>query len=338
MPHSSGGGSHSSGSHSGSSSSSYGSHGGGSSRPKEPVVRSTPCYGYSRYAFYTHGGINYRYVRDTPDSPTSVRLQILFLIPFILVGIFVLLMSFRVVHPIDPISYDSAIIIEDNLNVLSDNDKEKLRNAFEDFKDKTGIACALVTDTNESWVPYYTGIDNYAYDVYVNHWLDEKHWLFVYTQPATVDNATSFVDWYWEGMQGDDTDSIITQETADDFNTTVQRYLSMSRYSVGDAFTAAIEELTKTVKANGVVVDLTPCVFAIVWFMIIGIVFATTIGSTLSNIKKDTKEIETLHKTGIRVVGNPIEATCEYCGGVYIHGMHLTCPHCGATIRVQQTV
>ncbi|MBR1930030.1 MAG: hypothetical protein IJ833_00950 [Lachnospiraceae bacterium] len=28
-----------------------------------------------------------------------------------------------------------------------------------------------------------------------------------------------------------------------------------------------------------------------------------------------------------------IEDKCEYCDGVYVHGLHLICPHCGAPIR-----
>ena len=30
------------------------------------------------------------------------------------------------------------------------------------------------------------------------------------------------------------------------------------------------------------------------------------------------------------------EDTCEYCGGVYLHGLHVSCPHCGAPIKVMK--
>ena len=35
--------------------------------------------------------------------------------------------------------------------------------------------------------------------------------------------------------------------------------------------------------------------------------------------------------------GKVLEDTCEYCGGVYVHGIHLRCPHCGAAVKPAET-
>lgn len=27
-----------------------------------------------------------------------------------------------------------------------------------------------------------------------------------------------------------------------------------------------------------------------------------------------------------------LEDICQYCGGMFIHGIHISCPHCGGTL------
>ena len=332
MPHSSGGGSHSGGSHSSHSSHSGGSHGGGSSYKPKPVTVMSPRRGYSRYAYYSNGHISYQYVKDKPESIGGLIVSLLFYIPFFIVGLMVVLSGIRIIDSIDPASYDSNIIIEDSIDVISDSDEMELQKAFEVFRDKTGISCALITADNETWSPYYSSLENYAYDLYVNHWTDEKHWLFVYTQPVGTESSSGFVDWYWEGMQGDDTDSILTSSVTDDFNEDVQRYLTMNTYSVGDAFTTAITDLTGNVKASGIRFVPEVLFFGSMWFLIIGIQVVVICATTIPKIKKDKEQIDKLHETGIPVSEHPLEDTCAYCGGLYIHGVHLECPHCGAAI------
>lgn len=68
----------------------------------------------------------------------------------------------------------------------------------------------------------------------------------VYSEPTSPD--PDFNDWYWEGMQGDDTDNIITVDVADDFKDLMQKYLTAnSRYDVSSAIAAAFDETTPNV-------------------------------------------------------------------------------------------
>lgn len=332
MPHSSGGGSHSSGFHSSSGSHSGGSHGGGSSFKTNPVTVMSPRRGYSRYAYYGHGQISYQYVKDKPDSIAGLIINLLVYIPFFIIGLIAMLSGIRIIDSIDPASYDSNIVIEDNINIISDSDEAELQKAFEAFRDKTGISCALITADNETWFPYYSNLENYAYDLYVNHWTDEKHWLFVYTQPVLTDSSSSFVDWYWEGMQGDDTDSILTLSVTCDFNEDVQRHLTTNTYSVGDAFVTAITDLTRDIKTDGIRIAPESLVFGGVWFFIMAIQIVIICVMTVPKFTKDKEQITKLHRTGIPVSEHQLEDKCSYCGGLYIHGMHLECPHCGAAI------
>ena len=130
------------------------------------------------------------YEKDKPESIGGLIVSLLFYIPFFIVGLMVILSGIRIIDSIDPASYDSNIVIEDSIDVISDSDEMELQKAFEAFRDKTGISCALITADNETWSPYYSSLENYAYDLYVNHWTDEKHWLFVYTQPVGTESSS----------------------------------------------------------------------------------------------------------------------------------------------------
>lgn len=334
MPHSSGGGSHGGGFHrSRSRSHSHGgSHSGGASGSvSRPVTVSAPRRGYTRYAFYRQGRINYQYVKDKPDGILHNFLYMFILLPFLISGIIVFLSGIRYVKPLDTASYPSDINIEDNTGIMTDGEEKELFDAFERFQDKTGITCSIITAYNSDWQPYYSNMSNFAYDLYVNHWMDEKHWLFVYSEPEDADIAM-FNDWYWEGMQGDDTDAILTRDVTDCFNEKVQRYLTMNSYTVSDAFGLALDELTDNIKCDGISVDPEIMVFVVVWFWMILMISCFNFIPMMAHRKRDKAEIEKLHSTGIPVSEHPLEDTCAYCGGVYIHGVHLECPHCGAAI------
>lgn len=231
MPHSSGGGSHSGGSHSSSSSSHSSSSGGGSH--SSGVRRSAPVRmesmrgdkrrrGYDRYAYYRSypgpGGTPYRYieyydVKRHPSRSTLIQLIAFFLF-MLLFPLLTRVEGFK--HPLDTTTYDSAVLIEDDIDVMTPQEEAHLSSTLEAFRDKTGIAIAIITTENDSWEPYYSSLENYAYDLYVNRWYDECHWLFVYSEP--VGESSDFVDWHWEGMQGDKTDSLLTTSVTEEFN------------------------------------------------------------------------------------------------------------------------
>ena len=321
MPHSSGGGSHGGGSHGGSFGGS--SHGGGSSRS----TRSTYFPGSTRYVYYRNNKPEFVYANyDITQKPSPLRfLVLLFYAPFLLA--FVLLGKASISNPVKlSMNYDTDIVISDDIGVIED--EGALKDSLEEFQDKTGITPAVITVSNEKWINNYTSLENYAYDLYVNKFDDEKHWLIIYSEPASGDS--DFVDWYWEGMQGDDTDKILTGKKTNEFNQALQKYLVDKKIDQGEAIQKAFDDITpeimkKSVEWGGIIVIVFMGGFIVVHaiLMLVGI-----------NPKK-TKLYQTAIKCDEEVVK---QETCNYCGGIYVVGHHLNCPHCQAPVKAHDYV
>ncbi len=339
MPHSSGGGSHSGGSHSSSSSSSFSSGGGshsGGTRKATPITVSSPTKGYSRYAFYTNSGIKYKYVKDAPELSSLLNLFLLIVyLPFYIGIGGLLLQSIQMVRPIDMSSYqDHNIAIYDYAGIITDEEENVLNKELKNFRDKTGITPVVMTDYNENWTDYYYHLENYAYDLYVNMFTDEKHWLIIYTEPEYPD--PQFNDWYFEGMQGDDTDRILSENVTTQFNENLQKLLTDNKYSVGDSFIYTFRHLTKNNKITGFHIEKTGLGISALFLIFITGHMMLMLTGTIKGVKESKKAIEDVKKKGIPVSENVNEDVCEYCNGVYIHGIHIACPHCGAPIKKMQ--
>ena len=328
MPHSSGGGSHGGGSHGGHSFSHSSSHfgsGGSSHRVYDHYVPGT-----NRYVYYKAGQPHYYYSdRKYKSEKSPVPFLIIFMAIWIAISIPFYIMIFHVPKKL-VMDYNSEVIIEDGINVLTSGEETELYEDLITFRDKTGITPAIITVDNREWKGYYNDLENYAYDRYVNMFPDEKHWLIVYSS----DLATGFEEWYFEGMQGDDTDGILTEKLTDEFNEIVNQCLTArTRYSVKEAFTEGFNYVSE----NGMKTSADP---ELLLFMIlhssIGLGIPLAMLILFLNQKKDPdeklKENATLCPSATDAL---MEDTCEYCNGVYIHGIHTSCPHCGAAIKAK---
>ena len=317
MPHSSGGGSHGGGSHGG-------SHGRGSSGH-----RTSHSYfpGSTRYAYYHKGRIEYYYrdaeytAEDFKDKSRSRLITALILCVFYAVFIVAILAgTFNIPRKLHMDYPDTSIVISDGKNLLSDDDLLRIGESFSKFQDKTGITPALLIIDNSEWMGHYTSLENYAYEYYVQRWDDEKHWLIVYS----TDSDKEWEDWYWEGMQGDDTDNILTTKRTDDFREDFQKRILQNRQSFTDSFLDAFDSL------NDVCMKMSfqPIVLIALPFVLLHaslFLYAVTIGA-----KKNEEKARNSVKLEKDV--QYVEDTCKWCGGLYIHGIHLSCPHCGGTI------
>lgn len=240
MPHSSGGGSHGGGSHGGGGhrgGSHGGSHSGGRSNAR---ISRRPFANSSRYRYRRiGGGYGYIYADRVPEriSVGALIFQLIFLIPFFAVGIGFTYHIFSSgifnKKPLTPQYSDNGNYIEDNIGVI--DNEAYLNEALADFQDLTGICPYIITVYDSDWENNYTSLENYAYNLYVNHFYDEQHFLIVYSEPS-VYGDDGFVDWSWEAMQGDDTDLIITQDNFSEFQGDLQKYLNMNDYTVERAF------------------------------------------------------------------------------------------------------
>lgn len=321
MPHSSGGGSHGGGSHGGSHHSSH-SHGGsgGSSRH----TRSTYFPGASRYVYYHHHRPVYVYADyDITAKRSPFRfLILLFYLPFIIAFFPMFSQAYHHPHKLAQ-DYDYRIIIEDKANVL-DNTAE-LRNSLVSFYNRTGISPAVITVNNSDWQEHYSSLENYAYDLYVNHFEDESHWLIVYSTPNSFQDD-GFEDWYWEGMQGDNTDGILTTSVTNKFNDEMQRDLTArTRYTVSSAISTSFDLITPTVMKTTIRWDL-------MFFAVVIVAFICLHACLMLGINPKARK----YAKAQRCPDTAQEVACEYCGYTYVTGTCTQCPHCGAPVPPQE--
>jgi len=313
MPHSSGGGGHGGGGHGGS---------GGSS------TRTSSHYfpGSHRYVYYDDATrrpvVTYANYDVTKGNRVLYILILVIFAPMLLmctIGI----SSSAIHYPAKlKTNYDTKIVIEDNAKVISGADEIRLRRTLKDFQDETGITPAVVTVYNEDWKKKYSDLEKYAYDLYLDMFDDEKHWLIVYSQPKKPD--PSFNDWYWEGMQGNNTDPILSTVETGRFNKRLQKNLLKNDvYTPGEAINDAFEDLTPHVMDHYV-----RWKEIIVAFAFFGVFGAGLIVFFVISLKKDKK----LSKAFACPESVLSQAKCDYCGGVYVVGHHTTCPFCQAQL------
>ncbi len=314
MPHSSGGGSHGGGSHHSYHSSRSGSRSGGHTGP---VNRSSSTYfpGARRYVIYHRRRRAPMYVYANYDvrkqrSPARYLL-LLFYIPFFILMAFMFKSCFVSPKPLED-SCGTGIVIEDGAGVIAD--EEALGESLEAFWKKTGIAPAVITVYNEQWKASYKDLERYAFSAYVNMYnSDEKHWLIVYSIPAKGG------DWSWEGMQGNDTDPIITESRANKFTDKLQKLLE-DESDVGVAIAKAFDATTPSIMDSYVDGEMVAVTIFVTLF--IGIHCFFMVFYDPNRKYRGAYEYSEMQP----------EVTCNYCGCKYIEGTGNVCPFCGTAI------
>lgn len=326
MPHSGGGGSHGSGFHGG---------GFGSSGRSVYTNRRSHAYfpGARTFVSYRSGKPVYTYADYSliPEKVTEEKCRdtvVISLIAFAVCAILIFC-SFIPPKPII-IDYDDKIVITDNIGVIEN--ESYLSKELNSFKKKTGVAPAVITVNNEEWQEkYYDDLSRYAYDLYVNNFEDEKHCLIIYSEPAEKD--PNFNDWYFETMIGDDTGRIFTEGKETFLAKELQKNLSDESLdfdeSVAHAFNACAKKITTYPTYRGDFLSDS----AFLAFILI-LIFGFFLLTTLLKRREYKKYIENPNIFEIMNVDNTQikEDTCEYCGGLYVVGTVLSCPHCGAVI------
>jgi hypothetical protein len=190
------------------------------------------------------------------------------------------------------------------------------------FYNRTGISPAVITVENSDWQGYYSDLENYAYDLYVNHFADESHWLIVYSTPDGYSSSDGFEDWYWEGMQGNDTDDVLTESVTNSFNDELQKNLTArTRYTVSSAISTSFDDLTPTVMKSKVNWTMLFTSIAILAFVCLHACLMIGINPKARKYAKAKPCSDAAQ-----------EKACEYCGYTYVVDTCTECPHCGAPI------
>ena len=223
---------------------------------------------------------------------------------------------------------------------------------------KTGVTPSVVTVYNEKW-SNRTNLEEYAYDRYLMEFDDEMHWLIVYSQESYP--SSSYIDWYWEGMQGDDTDNILTSAVVDRFTSVFQSRLTSNDKDIGAQLSALFDDITASYKKGLNLKESAPYLFPlafVLFHMFFMVFFGTfkyrgakpapeepdtfglqTAGSssyngTDSGYGDTSPYLQTSKKTGM--TGNAYgggqarEVICEFCGSYYSARLKY-CPHCNAS-------
>ena len=215
MPHSGGGGSHSSGSHHSSHHSSSHSSGGSHSSGRGTVkVSSQPFAGSHTFVVYDKSGASslvyssssgYKAEGDTLSLVSTIIFCLLFIIPgalAVIAGIFLMFsqaLSFGMTKTKLPSSIDDAVYIYDRYDYLSEDSENELKGILEDFRDETGIITSIEIIDDELWQKNYADLEAFAYDSYVTKYDDEYHLLIVYSY-GYADESTGFNEFNWESM------------------------------------------------------------------------------------------------------------------------------------------
>ena len=332
MAHSSGGGSHGGGTHSGSyshshssSRSSGGGHGGTSFDHVRISRRRFP--GAREYVYYDRSGdYHYIYTDGIPDKPDLAITIILSIVIMVIgLGLAWLMMDIGlfIPRPISASSYESGIYLESSLDI---GDESAAFDAMQDMLETTGVSPAVEVVNDAAWSADYTDLETFAFSEYYRLFDDESHWLVIISYPDET-AADGFVDWQWEGIIGDDCESVISSETEDRFTITMQKYLLRSEQSsLGASLASAYDEFTASV--------LSPQYDA--FFIAISAVFAlVTLLMIVLVIRKYTRE-----RTCYKATKVPTGATlqkCSYCDRPYVVGTILVCPGCGAPVGINES-
>ncbi|MCQ2750050.1 MAG: hypothetical protein MJ246_09035 [Clostridia bacterium] len=299
MPHSSGGGSSHGGSHHGSSRS----------------VRRSYHHGDKRFVRYKKDGSQEIVYSDRNISFISKGINYLgVMLAAILAGcsIYIGLDSFQPREKIDTSCYDSVIWIEDGAHEIGN--PTKLGNRLDEFQELTGISICVKTMYDSEWKKESGTLESYAYKDYLRKFDDEYHWYLIYS----VNDDKGKDKWSWEGMQGDNTDVMLTSKYADKFTDTVQSSLK-SGESFEIAVIKGLDEISPKIMTSA---DLSMFFGAVLLFILI------CYGAYALFIENKTG-----NKTRyMRVPGDAKEdlvmTRCYTCGREHVKGSVPCCPYC----------
>lgn len=333
MPHSGGGGSHSGGSHGGSHSSSHSGGSGSSSR-----TSSKPFKGCRTFVVYNKRK-QPKMVYSNTDYNREISLgELIFsciftgifaLFPILMmVGSFALMLQFG--HKPITSPTDTEIQIIDNYNLVTQTEKEELRESLTRFYEITGAVPAVEFTTDDTWYDDYNTCEDFAYNEYVTNFSDEKHVLIIYSYGYS-NEETGFNEFHWESMYGDELGRAVTTKDETTMLSIMQKNLTKANgHNVAHAIALSFDELSEQVSDTSIhfaerdmiITGLFLFFFAVLFLLIILI-------PIISTIKKYK-----LLKNGCihEVYKGMLQKNCAYCGCMYIVGTISSCPHCGAAI------
>lgn len=284
--------------------------------------------GAKRYRYSYRGRTEYFYANEGQDGlpPLVVLLFAVIVIIAIFLGPSIKACLYKI-----KVDYDDKLVVEDDLGRIKD--KSALLDSFSEFKEKTGITPALITVSYKDYAYYYDNLEDYAYALYSSMFTDEKHWLIVYEELGDVDNipedirykAINEPQWQFCGMQGDETDYILTYEITDSFNSVFCGKLSEGQ-SPDQAYVAAMNSILPSLRKFKFTSETAVAIILIVLFTIISCSFMniTPRQRAMRNALEDSDDI-----SDNMVQEEKNQVVCSFCHNSYPADYYSVCPNCG---------
>lgn len=317
---------HSSGSRSGGSSHSSshrsGSRSGGSRSSSTPFAGS-----YNRSYYDRHGRFHSYYTTNkffgvpgkSSALPLILTLVFVTLHMVLMLGGFVLA-SFEISTKID--GPKERIYIEDNINVVTSEEEERLISLFEEVYEKSGMPVALLVDDYRV-ARHYDSIEIYAEQEMYSVARDEESMLIVFL----VDfSDPDFIDWHYDFCCGDNTIKCLPDGMYYDLTETFYRAMS------GGSLPVAIEESFNRVmdRFDSIRVG-DSMVFVVIPFLafIYGIFYV----AIFKNIRKAKDAERYFRDNPHKLEEAPVRiyAVCPACGGSNSRAEE-KCPYCGSLL------
>ncbi len=280
MPHSGGGGSHGGGSHGG-------SHGGGSSHR----VSHTYFPGARRYRrHYNDGREDEYFYSNTRPQRTSLA-SVIFMLLF--AGGFCGIMGYagfsQIPKRLNEVYRAPSTRVWDEIDVIDRDTEEELEEILEDMNDTTGICPIVRTVYVDDYIDDYADLESLAYDMYVDEWDDEQHYLVLYTVPeyqveGIRDGSIEVPDYAYEIMMGDETDRIISESIESSFNHDLYDRLEDGE-TPGEAFVHSFSMLSE--KCESVLKHKTISISALAPVLICGLFFLIPLIAVIKNYIRD---------------------------------------------------
>lgn len=236
-------------------------------RPSNGIIESdNPFPGARKFRYYRDGERKYIYSNTDltkRKDPKPRWFLIFFYIPFI----FGLIQAVKdnpivldVVAPLSSNSSYSEVLIDDRQEILSENDKEQVMSVMRRFKGVTGVNIQLWTIPPMDW-EHNGAFRNYVLPAYSRAFDDETGWLIAYSE-----TNGGVGEWYWEGVEGDDTIAVLGV-FIDQFNDSFhQGLLADEDADLPGAFVDALELAIDTFEHQEKKIDKQ----SLLWFSVTG--------------------------------------------------------------------
>ena len=203
---------------------------GGSGGNHGPRITNRPFPGATRYSYINSRGVMCFFYSNSVPRRMSLRSNILMygglIIFFLIVGVFLITAAIpKKLAPSRITLKDSYY--EDNAGIVTNADE--LNSSFNSFYELTGIQPYLYTIKSENYPKQYGRLDkytleDYAYDLYLDLFDDEGHFLIVFVKYDNIDPYFGWIE-----MHGDNTENIINEEFFEKFQKDMQKYLNYAK-------------------------------------------------------------------------------------------------------------